>query len=161
MGPKPIPLIERLRKRLKPSPNGCLEWQGYTSHSGYGRISRGSKSQGAECVHRAVFEDEVGLIPEGMRVLHTCDNPPCCNSKHLFLGTDADNMADKKAKGRQARGEGHGMSKLTWGQVHAIRSDDRALQEIGADHGIGKGHVSQIKRGLIWKGGDVLFGGSE
>ena len=50
--------------------------------------------------HRVAYEVAHGAIPEGMCVLHTCDNPPCCNVEHLFLGTQKDNADDREAKGR-------------------------------------------------------------
>ena len=56
--------------------------------------------RGLQLVHRLAWEAEHGPIPEGMLVLHHCDNPPCYNIQHLFLGTHADNLADAQAKGR-------------------------------------------------------------
>jgi hypothetical protein len=58
--------------------------------------------------HRWAWVRANGPIPEGQKVLHTCDVPACVNPAHLFLGTQAANMADKVAKGRQAKGETHG-----------------------------------------------------
>jgi hypothetical protein len=76
-------------------PDSCWEWQG-ASVTGYGRF-------GQVRVHRAMYADTHGPIPDGLHVLHHCDNPPCCNPAHLFLGTNADNSADKIAKGREFR----------------------------------------------------------
>ena len=74
----------------------CWLWTGVTDH-GYGRISMQRKTLAA---HRIAFEHFKGPIPDGLFVLHKCDNPPCCNPDHLFLGTHKDNMADCVAKGR-------------------------------------------------------------
>jgi len=89
---------ERLVRRLVRQPNGCLEWTGYTGKGGYGRIHVGDTMA---LVHRVAWKLANGPIPDGMDVLHHCDNPPCCDTDTcLFLGTDADNAADRDAKGR-------------------------------------------------------------
>ncbi len=147
------PLKERLRERLLARPSGCWEWQGYRDKDGYGQISSGRRNPKLLRVHRALWEIVFGSIPKGMCVCHSCDNPPCANPAHLFLGTDASNMADRDGKKRQAKGEAHGSAKLTVTQVEAIRIDPRSGPTIAAEHGIGRTLVSQIKRRLIW--GDV------
>lgn len=85
------------------NPDGCWEWQGATTHRGYG-VKRnkvvGTNEKHNLHVHRIAWMLEHGDIPEGMLVCHTCDNRRCCNAKHLFLGTPQDNMNDKIAKGR-------------------------------------------------------------
>ena len=75
----------------------CVEWQGARTDSGYGHFGRGD---GTYLVHRAVYEAIYGPIPDGLFVLHACDNPPCYNLDHLFLGTAGDNIRDAVAKGR-------------------------------------------------------------
>jgi len=143
-------LYDRLCKRLQVIPNGCWEWQGYCISDGYGQIT----VDGApKRVHRVMFEEMVGPIPEGMCVLHSCDNPPCANPAHLWLGTHADNMADRDAKGRQgaARGEKNGRSKLTWEQVEAIRMDTRLQYVIASDYGVSYQLISKIKAKKYWK----------
>lgn len=82
----------------------CWEWQGTRLPSGYGRIGIAGKGQGVtDLTHRVAYRIANGEIPPGMEVCHTCDNPPCCNPDHLFLGTHADNMRDMSAKGRAHR----------------------------------------------------------
>jgi hypothetical protein len=99
------PLFERLYRRLVVMDSGCVEWTGYTTKAGYGAI--GTQNKQTEPTHRVAWKLINGPIPEGLDVLHHCDNPPCCNAydteNHLFLGTDADNTADKVSKNRQAR----------------------------------------------------------
>ena len=98
-------LAERLASGLTAMPNGCLEWIGPFSRGGYARIWSHGKQFGC---HRVAWELVNGPIPEGLHVLHHCDNPPCCETApseeypegHLFLGTPAENTADKVAKGR-------------------------------------------------------------
>jgi len=76
---------------------------------GYGQIR---DEQGSYATaHRISWRLHNGDIPAGMCVLHKCDNPRCVRPEHLFLGTQADNIADKVRKGRQARGERHGMAR--------------------------------------------------
>ncbi len=101
--------------------------------------------------HRVAWKEANGQTPEGMQVLHTCDNPPCCNVEHLFLGTNAENASDMVAKGRGNIGEKHGMVKLTRGQVEKIRSDIRVQRVIADDYGVSRSNVSLIKRGKRWR----------
>jgi hypothetical protein len=75
----------------------CIEWQGARTTNGYGVRRAAGKIQ---YVHRLVWIEANGSIPEGMVVMHTCDNPPCYKLEHLRLGTQAENMQDAGRKGR-------------------------------------------------------------
>src|SRR4249920_2161217 len=100
----------------------CWGWSGYTGGDGYGRITIGHNRQGK--AHRFSYEIHRGPIPDGMQVLHRCDNPPCTRPDHLFLGTARDNVADMDVKGRRKSvahlGSDHGMAKLTERAVRTI-----------------------------------------
>lgn len=86
-------------------PDECWAWNGYRMANGYGRVKRKGRFLLA---HRVAWEYANGPIPPGMCVLHHCDNPQCCNTeRHLFIGTQYDNNADRHAKGREAKGDRH------------------------------------------------------
>lgn len=138
-------VADRLCKRLHLTSSGCWEWLGYCNVDGYGQINIGL---GRFLTHRVTWVMVHGQIPKGMKILHICDNPPCCNPAHLWLGTNADNSADMVAKGRAATPG----AKLTSNQVEAIRADARIQREIAIDYGITRQNVSLIKRGEIWGG---------
>lgn len=135
-------------KRTEKKENGCWEYNCRKDKNGYGHVFFGGKENGRNTyTHRIVYKVLKGDIPEGMFVCHTCDNPPCCNPEHLFLGTHIDNMKDMVKKGRQyfTYGEKSGQHKLTTEQVKNIREDKRSLSKIAADYGVVKSTISAIK----------------
>lgn len=145
-----------------PTPNGCIEWRGTLSPKGYGLFSRIDAKPRIARAHRLAWEMANGTIPEGLRVLHKCDNPPCVNVEHLFLGTDADNTHDAMRKGRlkpfpvraDNRGSRNGQAKLNEENVAVIR---RALErgitrrEISEFYRISRAVVDGIAWRTLWK----------
>jgi hypothetical protein len=139
--------------------NGCWNWLGSLSPSGYGRITAMGKKLRAHRYSWMLTSEHD--IPAGMVVCHSCDNRKCVNPDHLFLGTVADNVADCVSKGRHARGEKlshpraagekNGNSRLTVRQVNAIRADERSQRKIATRFGVSQPLISKIKRGEIWK----------
>jgi len=112
--------------------------------------------------HRVAWKLEYGRIPDGLIdygwaplcVLHKCDNPPCVNPNHLFLGTHAANMLDRDEKNRQPRGEQNGQSKLTDDDVPRIRrdyADDMTMKEIAKKFGVWPSTIYYVLRGVTWK----------
>lgn len=96
-GPKPQSTTEKFWKHIVKGKH-CWSWSGRVSGPGYGVVHiTGTKRIGA---HRLSWQIHRGEIPPGMFVCHRCDNPPCCNPDHLFLGTQTDNMRDASSKGR-------------------------------------------------------------
>jgi HNH endonuclease len=141
----------------------CIVWDGAKISQGYGNLrvpvifgpSIGGK---VTKTHRLVWHLHHGPIPDDMHVLHHCDNPPCINIGHLFLGTNADNKRDSIDKRRHAHHENHGKTKLTWEQVNTIRSLFEAgtvkhgdLTRIASDFGVGKTAIRAIRDGINWR----------
>ncbi len=88
--------------------NGCWNWEKAKNPNGYGIYTvrkEGWKRRRTVLAHRYAYEIFTGVIPQGMCVLHKCDNPSCVNPDHFFLGTQVDNMRDRKEKGRMPKGE--------------------------------------------------------
>jgi hypothetical protein len=95
-------IVERFQNNVFVCPydHGCWFWIGGTVRDGYGSIGRGARGAGVIRAHRLSWLIHYGEIPEGLNVLHKCDNPSCVRPDHLFLGTTADNMEDARNKGR-------------------------------------------------------------
>ena len=98
-------LLQWLEAQTIRTPAGCLEWQGSRNDGGYGITGRYRRTN---LVHRLVWMLTNGDIARGLVLCHSCDNPPCINIRHLFLGSHRDNVSDKIAKGRQAHGHLYG-----------------------------------------------------
>lgn len=91
---------DRIRANIKVNAQGCWEWQLFIRRNGYGQMKYEGKTVDA---HRVSYRCFHGEIPEGMDVLHSCDNRRCANPDHLRLGTHKENMEDMVAKGRQKK----------------------------------------------------------
>lgn len=127
---------------------GCWEWTAAKGKDGYGMFCVGGKTRGA---HRISYEAHRGPIPQGGIVCHKCDNRLCVNPDHLFLGTQADNVADRNAKGRQARGTKQGSAKLTEADVLAIRATPELSQRaLARQYGVSQGQIYNVRSGKHW-----------
>ena len=143
--------------------DGCWLYTGHRDPHGYGILSFGSKPHRNLRAHRFSWELHQGPIPEGICVLHRCDNPSCVNPSHLFLGTQLENIADMLAKKRalfqkqpekmRHPGSQHGNAKLTESTVLEIRNLRQAgvrQWEIAKQFGITRGNVGHIVRREAW-----------
>lgn len=140
----------RFQKYASPEPNtGCWLWSGGSNNGRYGHLRIGSKFVSA---HRYSWLIHRGEIGRGQVICHHCDVPMCVNPDHLFVGTQADNVADMTAKGRRASfsGSANGRAKLTKEQAASIRSDDRVNRVIARDYGVSFSLIWHIKKGRIW-----------
>ena|SRR5258706_14366120 len=139
--------IDRLLAKIVKS-GDCWLWTAYCDNLGYGKFKFSET-----LAHRASWVLHNGPIPEGIKVLHTCDRPACINPEHLFLGTDQINIMDRQAKERQARGENHGCVLFTESEVREIRSlreQGLKVREIAEQFGASIGTVGNICSGHTW-----------
>lgn len=134
---------------VRGKPDECWEWK-------HGRCQEYGISNGRGA-HRVSWEVHRGPIPEGMYVCHRCDNPPCVNPDHLFLGTLQDNIADRVAKGRSsgdpALGEAKVISKLTNAAVRDIRrrgKDGEFHHIIAARFGVSRTTICNVINRKVW-----------
>ena len=138
--------------------DACWEWRGKRNAKGYGLIAVDGRFLRA---HRVVLQLCSGKAPPAsLMSCHTCDNPRCVSPLHLFLGTNADNQADMRAKGRgyvphgkQLRGEDHPRAKLTARQVRAIRAAlerGACAADLARRFGVSASRISSIRHGRAW-----------
>lgn len=128
----------------------CWIWTGSKLRGGYGNININHKTKQA---HRLSYELHYGKIPAGLDVLHKCDNPPCVNPHHLFLGTDKTNAEDRSAKGRTVKGVLLPISKLNDGNVKEIRkliALKIPRRKIAKLFGVGSTCITDIATGRTW-----------
>lgn len=152
--------------RTRMSPTGCWEWTGATDNR-YGLVQFQKKKYKA---HRFAFECLVGPIPDGKVVCHRCDNPPCCNPEHLFVGTQSENLKDAASKGRNAMqlyphlstlrahwqpaksGEEHHNATIKDAQIAEIfrmKASGASCRAIAAVFGVHNTTISKILRGKV------------
>lgn len=140
----------------KRGPDDCWLWIARCNAQGYGKFSLPvQRKTGA---HRFSWELAHGRpVPAGLFVCHSCDNPPCVNPAHLWIGTHTDNMRDMVEKGRLhggrgVRGNRNPRARLTSGDVEIIREMKGALSphDIAARFGVGRSHVLKIQNGSRW-----------
>lgn len=142
---------ERFFAKVRKTP-GCWEWKAGYFDKGYGAFRLGGKLRKA---HRVSWEMHNGEIPEGLKVLHECDNPKCVRPEHLFLGTDQDNADDRAAKGRTAIGAACHKTKLTPENVREMRRlrvrEGVPFYKLGERFGVSAPTAQRAISGLSWR----------
>jgi hypothetical protein len=138
-------LLENKFNRLIEKTDTCWIWMGAVNSKGYGLVLDDAGK--LQLVHRLLHERVNGKIPPNASVLHSCDNPSCCNPVHLRVGSSKENMDEKISKNRDHsnRGTNHWNNRFTDDQILAIRNDTRTQIEIAKEYGISQPHVSIIK----------------
>lgn len=148
--------VRFLEKVDKSDAEGCWLWTGSRTEDGYGVMMIDGRK---EIASRVAYRIQRGAIPEGLNVLHSCDNPPCVRGSHLFTGTQVDNAVDMLSKGRgnKASGEVHAAAKLTAEDVRTIRASHvhgrrGSLANLARRFGVSTPTIYGIVTRRKWKG---------
>jgi hypothetical protein len=137
-------------------PDCCWPWTGTRVEDGYGQVQLQNVKRPA--THLALALDGRPR-PDGAQALHSCDNPPCVNPRHLRWGTNAENLAERNAKGRQARGDRHGRSRLTNETARLARqlvATGATQTSVAARLGVRRGVITDLIRGRTWTHGEDM-----
>lgn len=139
-------VTKRFWKKVEKTPT-CWNWIGGTFNDGYGNIGN---SRGAQKAHRIAYELHVGPIPEGLVVMHSCDNRRCVNPAHLSVGTHATNIKDRDLRGRGSKPKGslNAMAKLTEREALLIRTMPLPVSSLAEIFSV---HAATIRRVLARK----------
>lgn len=139
---------KRLLKKVVKT-DTCWLWTGGKFSDGYGNIGT---SKGARRAHRVAYELYVGPIPEGLQVLHSCDNPACVNPAHLSVGTNADNMRDRDIKGRHVSCPGalNGASKLGESSIRIIRVSPLSTNQLAELFDVCTHTIRRVRAKTSW-----------
>lgn len=152
-----IPLAEKFWAKVHKT-EGCWLWMAnrLPHKRDYGLIHEGGRGSRSLRAHRVSYELAYGPIPDGLDVLHRCDNPPCVRPDHLFLGTQLDNMRDMHRKGRQGPprdivGVKNINAKLAEADVVAILLSKEPSPVLAARYGVTKECIGHVRRRVTWK----------
>ncbi len=143
----------------KAGPKDCWEWSGSRTPEGYGFIYAGPLyDEPVRWIraNRLSWEIHNGKVPDGLYVLHDCDNPPCVNPKHLYVGTQQQNVHDRtvRRRGRRQDGAFNSKAKLTETDVRAIVAmveAGKSQTAVAALFGLTQPYVSKIARRQFWR----------
>jgi len=151
--PRSLTPKERFWSHVKKT-DGCWLWTA-TKAGAYGQTTVQGRSVPA---HRHAWMIEHGAIPDGLLVLHKCDEPLCVRPEHLFLGSQSDNVRDAFNKGRMAQpnhgqliGERNGRAKLTSDQVRMVHASKKSAYQLAREMGVSAGAIRHIRHGRNWR----------
>jgi hypothetical protein len=130
---------------------GCWNWTGAIDRYGYGNVKRAGKNLRA---HRYAYEKLIGPIPAGACVLHSCDNPACCNPDHLRPGSQKDNIRDAIDRGRFVAPR----QKLTLAQVDEIKKSSASNRELAESFGVHATTIRDVRSGKTFTSSGVNYG---
>lgn len=147
------PLAERFWRHVDRSggQDACWPWIGASSDKRYGSFGIRGKTERA---HRVAYRISKGDFDPSLSVCHACDMTWCCNPAHLFLGTHADNMADRTSKMRERRGSAHPCAKLSEESVAEIRvrhARGERYAQLAQEYGVDRMTISRAVRGKGWR----------
>lgn len=147
------PIEDRFWEKVKVSgTDDCWEWQGTPDRHGYGRINTSSPNVKSIFAHRLSYQIANGEIPDGMVIMHACDNPSCVNPRHLSAGSQSDNLQDAAIKNRMCK---HGQRAISEKDAEEIRrqlSQGKLLQrEIAEMFGVSRETITGINIGKTYK----------
>lgn len=154
------------RKCSEKNENGCILWNGATGFGGHGQFFlKGEKNKGLISAARAIWMiNNKKKIRKGLFACHKCDNPPCVNPEHIFLGTPKKNARDMIAKGRgwvpALKGENNPFSKLTDNDVIFIRQSYLSLDDLAKILPASTTSIRDARIGKTWKHIEVKYHGN-
>jgi hypothetical protein len=145
--------IKRFWAKVIKHQDECWEWTGAKVRNGYGYFAINSERGPSHCsaAHRVSWVITNGDIPDGLLVLHKCDNPPCTRPDHLFLGTFKDNNQDTIRKGRQSRGH-YKLTPKALREIRILNKMDFSHQTIANVFGVHRSTIKKIISGKQWVG---------
>lgn len=144
-------------KIRKAGPDECWLWTACCQPDGHGLIKLFGKEGRNFRVHRLVYILIHGDLPTNIVVRHTCDTPACCNPAHLITGTHGDNVADRVARNRSARGVNNGRSKLNWETVADIREQlvrGATPMQLAKAYGVDSKTIRLLRDNVTWRTGE-------
>jgi hypothetical protein len=144
-------IIERIKNNINiNNKTGCWEWKLRRDKDGYASINLGGNRERCSRISYQIYK---GQIPNKMLVCHTCDNPPCVNPDHLFIGTHKDNMDDMVSKGKNKKGTNNGRHKLNNNMIKEIKKlyPIKSMPTLAKMYNVSVVNISSIIRGKIWK----------
>jgi hypothetical protein len=153
----PAPLIERFWRSVdKKSNDECWQWIASINNKKYGILGAGGKGGKSLFAHRYSYELHNGKIPDGMFVMHKCDNPSCVNPNHLLVGTPKDNTQDALSKNRLKtiflNGENHPNCKLSINDVKYIKSHNEIKSiELANMFNVSPQTICDIRKNRKWR----------